>query len=863
MMSTPIAKVIVHDQHADTTVVLFDLPISQLTVQDRNPNTQVIDLHSVSTENGGKEHLSLASLVGPMYIVSQQQVPTNIDEKRKVIMDKYQLWYNGGDLQGTVYFEVSAPYHNHPDARLCVNFDAMQHIVYQLRERTIPTYPVRPPFSKMERSPVSRIQDDPVVEGTAPIEDTVIQDAPSVMLRMVDGTCLRMEHELEMDGRNELQVTAVFLSPPTPDAPYTGTIPSSEYILSSSMTDTLAGMAERVLSSSISFKDKVHLGHASLHFLRNQGGMLPRMVATVRKSSPLSPQLMGAKKSCTAVGCFPQQLHLGLNPIVTNANDRASGTMDPDTCSMAENTFEDQEHLKQSVVRVWHPTLGSAVAVRFHVLVHGSKGDVAVVNVTPDQPLWHVSLLRCKLSTDLRPPLKDDLDDIINTTKFPPRTDCYHNTQDGEERSQMIHALLEGPVHNETYATFVAREKTRLELEPCLNDQDQDTLSLKHALPFHVRMVVDGGRNATNGPCIAGQAVSFLQQKAYSYISFAGALKGYQIGGSHCLYDSATVDLQAQRYLSWEPIPIGGGSTVGGGSYTDQDKHYFCVAHTGLNALVDVLTMAETFGASPTTPTANLVQMPASEHQFHADVSFGLGNEKKRMPVFTGPLPLVRERIVTKKGERRTIRKKKVNVEVETVYFDDGSQLTLPANSPLVRTDELDGQTKYTPNVKEARNVSLRKTHCIGKPRHIKEMSGCGNVAEQMPDHITPSMVVEGTTTVLIENDMHLLKLIRQPFARSGPYQVTLEAPGNASSVVFMGDRLCDELPQIKGMDEGNQWTNGIQPVIGYTKQPKKNSEGHHWVYPTYLEKGAKKSSSTGPPRKKQRRDITSYCTRV
>ena len=369
------------------------------------------------------------------------------------------------------------------------------------------------------------------------------------MLQLFDGTRVQMEHVLPKDGRNELQVTAVFSCPPIPDAPFAGTIPSSEYVLHSSMKETFAGMAERALSSPVSFQDKVHLGHASLHFLRNQGGMLPRMVATVRKRS---------HKGTTAMGCFPQHLHVGLNPIVTNANDSACGTMNPDTCSMAHETYEDQEHLKQSVVRIWHPALGSAVAVRFHVFVDGAKGEVAAVNFTPDNPLWYIGLLRCKLSTELRGPLRDDLDDILNRAKFPPRTDCYKDTEEGRERFRMVHALLEGPTDSASYASFVSNREHRLELDPCLEQGHQDALLLKHdALPFQLHLVVDGARNATNGACIAGQVVPSLLRKAHTYASFAGALKGHRISpdGKTCLYDSATVDLQAQRYLSWSTIP--------------------------------------------------------------------------------------------------------------------------------------------------------------------------------------------------------------------------------------------------------------------------------------------------------------------
>ena len=55
-----------------------------------------------------------------------------------------------------------------------------------------------------------------------------------------------------------------------------------------------------------------------------------------------------------------------------------------------------------------------------------------------------------------------------------------------------------------------------------------------------------------------------------------------------------------------------------------------------------------------------------------------------------------------------------------------------------------------------------------------------------------------------------------------------------------MGDRECDELPKIRNeVDANNKWSEGFRPVIGYTKQRRKNMEGHHWVYPTYLEKKA------------------------
>ena len=843
------AHVIVFDSHTDTVTTVQDVEIKQLRVQDKDPNRQVIDLHTTHLD-GTKANVPLRELIHPMYTVSQQGVPTNVNKQQKIVVGKYHQWYHSA-LHDTVYFELCVPYSHHPNALICVDFGAMQQIVHCLREKQIPKFPVHAPSVKQARSPVLRTEID---AAATPLIDSN-ENGGDVMLQLFDGTRVQMEHVLPKDGRNELQVTAVFSCPPIPDAPFAGTIPSSEYVLHSSMKETFAGMAERALSSPVSFQDKVHLGHASLHFLRNQGGMLPRMVATVRKRS---------HKGTTAMGCFPQHLHVGLNPIVTNANDRACGTMNPDTCSMAHETYEDQEHLKQSVVRIWHPALGSAVAVRFHVFVDGAKGEVAAVNFTPDNPLWYIGLLRCKLSTELRGPLRDDLDDILNRAKFPPRTDCYKDTEEGRERFRMVHALLEGPADSTSYASFVSNREHRLELDPCLEQGHQDALLLKHdALCFQLHLVVDGARNATNGACIAGQVVPSLLRKAHTYTSFAGALKGHRIApdGKNCLYDSATVDLQAQRYLSWETIPTLGEETD---RSVDMNKqyHYFCVAHTGLNALVDVLTMAETFGASPTTPTANLVRMPSSEHQFRADVSFGIGNDKKRMPDFTGPLPLVRERVVTEKGSIKSVRRKGKTLEMQTVYFDDGSQLTLPRNSPLVRTDERDGKIKYVPRVKDARNMSLRKTHCIGKPRHMIMFTGLETVAQQIDrEHITDDMVIDGTTTVLQGQEMHLLKLIsEQQFARSGPYRVTIGK--GPSRVSFLGDRECDELPQIRNeVDANNKWSEGFRPVIGYTKQRRKNMEGHHWVYPTYLEKKqSKPSAAESRPLKKQRR-LSSYCT--
>ena len=138
--------------------------------------------------------------------------------------------------------------------------------------------------------------------------------------------------------------------------------------------------------------------------------------------------------------------------------------------------------------------------------------------------------------------------------------------------------------------------------------------------------------------------------------------------------------------------------------------------------------------------------------------------------------------------------------------------------------------------------------------------TGLETVAQQIDrEHITDDMVIDGTTTVLQGQEMHLLKLIsEQQFARSGPYRVTIGK--GPSRVSFLGDRECDELPQIRNeVDANNKWSEGFRPVIGYTKQRRKNMEAIIGCT-RRTQQQRKPSAAESRPLKKQRR-LSSYCT--
>ncbi len=295
------------------------------------------------------------------------------------------------------------------------------------------------------------------------------------VFELYDGNRVRMTRLLYLNGENEFQTTAVFIDPANDtDETAAGFVKGADYTVLANQTEVLRGMAKNVRNGNVPMLQKKQVAHASHHYMRNFGARAPKIVATVRRCPK------GSKKS-SAKGCHPQSLNIGLNPIITAASDRSDAPMDPTTCSekvfagdpLGEGNFADQDHIQQSVVRVWHPLLGSVVAVRFRITVQGEKGDTVELGLAPDNPYWSVSLVRCKLSRTIRPPLHSDISDITNVTfarnvaqwfngTFALSSDVYADTERGVTmRGLLAWLLVRGPATTNGFFSIQKRFQTK------------------------------------------------------------------------------------------------------------------------------------------------------------------------------------------------------------------------------------------------------------------------------------------------------------------------------------------------------------------------------------------------------------------
>ena len=399
---------------------------------------------------------------------------------------------------------------------------------------------------------------------------------PTVYLQ--DGNRIRLFGTLSHDGENTMQATVVFVDPDISTRKHSreiasgfavdtvGTVPSSRKRKKNIQTQTtyttlsdsasklqfMRTVAEHVREGKLpSFDTKMHLSNASKHFQLQHGKRLPCVrVKTYRQLNGTAPH--PNVKSYSQYRCFPESMTLGLNPVVTCAGDRGEGgVMCNQTCKertaewdpYGETNFMDHDTIQLSTFRTWDPRLGSVAAFRFNVRVIGKSGDKACVEFQPINPMWHVGFVRGKLSSEIRPALREDMEDLINP-------DYYAQVTDQLSSPIFAWLLVQGPKGDKGYSELHRRannaedpvQHNRVPWSPgeayswtfppfpervasCntpiqLSDRDPMISMPREAsmVPCMIRgdaieLLLDTGgvRNTPEGPYIAGQVVHSIQ----------------------------------------------------------------------------------------------------------------------------------------------------------------------------------------------------------------------------------------------------------------------------------------------------------------------------------------------------------------
>lgn len=399
-----------------------------------------------------------------------------------------------------------------------------------------------------------------------------------------DGNRIRLFGTLSHDGENIMQATVVFVDPDISTRKHSreiasgfavdtvGTVPSSRkrkkntqahttYTTLSNSANKLQFMrtvAEHVREGKLpSFDTKMHLSNAAKHFQVQHGKRLPcvrvKTYRHVKKGVAPHPNV----KSYSQYRCFPESMTLGLNPVVTCASDRGEGgVMCNQTCKertaewdpCGETNFMDQDTIQLSTFRTWDPVLGSVAAFRFNVIVVGESGDKACVEFQPINPMWHVGFVRGKLSSDLRPALREDMGDLINPEYYAQVTDqlspsmfawllvqgpkgdkCYSELERRPNKVSVSDATTSvqhnrvpwnpSEAYSWTFPPFperVAKCNTPVQLgnrDPIISTPRQTSIVPNMIRGDTVEVLLDTGgvRNAPEGPYIAGQVVHSIQ----------------------------------------------------------------------------------------------------------------------------------------------------------------------------------------------------------------------------------------------------------------------------------------------------------------------------------------------------------------
>ena len=367
-----------------------------------------------------------------------------------------------------------------------------------------------------------------------------IASLPKV-LHLQDGNAVRLLYELEKDGENTMQVTIVFIDPDISTRDNSHDI-ATGFTASSTMTSskkrkTCNGVVYTALSNSAkkiefmqsamsncignkskhSFQTKMHLSHTSRHVQMQHGKRLPHMrVKTYRhivsnEEEGMNTNMHPNSKKKTQVGCYPECMLLGMNPVLTSASDRGEGgIMCNETCRewtapwdpYGETNFYDQEVIQLSTVRTWNPSIGSVAAFRFNVTVAGAAGDTGYVEFEPINPMWSIQFVRGKLSATIRKPLRDDMADIISPI-------IYQKVLGENSLSHVTLAwmLVKGPL-NDTDYTSLDETETRV--------------------PIHVTATLSDGRVSLDDGTVRNNAVTtdgqcFVSPVVHNHVGYASS----------------------------------------------------------------------------------------------------------------------------------------------------------------------------------------------------------------------------------------------------------------------------------------------------------------------------------------------------